>query len=165
MKALLPRQGGRPRDFEPAEAIFGIRKNLPNGPDRVRRYSNGAWRRGQYRSRPASGEQLGYCLGGVELFHNWVRDGSGGHVSSQRTDLDPGAAQVGIDNLIGERDAHRVEIHTIRNRADVAVFNGAYEHKQIKDRPCEIADPNQSKNGEDPDRVTHDDQGNLPRVS
>ena len=85
-------------------------------------------------------------------------DGSGGHVSPQRTDLDPGAAQVDVDNLIGERDAHRVEIHSIRNRPHIAAFNGAYQRKQIVDRPCEIADPNQSKNGDDPDRVTHDDQ-------
>src|SRR5262245_42394478 len=39
-KASLPRQARRRRDFEPAEAILGIRKNLPNGPDRVRRYAH-----------------------------------------------------------------------------------------------------------------------------
>ena len=31
------------------EAILGIRKNLPDGADRVRRYSDFAWWRRQYR--------------------------------------------------------------------------------------------------------------------
>ena len=74
----------------------------------------------------------------------------------ETTDLNPGATQVGVDNLIAERDAYRIEIHTIRNRTHVAGFNGANEHKQIVDRPRKVADPDKSKNGDDPDRVSHE---------
>src|SRR4029077_5219465 len=62
-KASLPRQARRRRDFEPAEAILGIRKNPPDGSDRVGRYSNRAWRCRQYRCGPTSAEQLRHRFG------------------------------------------------------------------------------------------------------
>jgi hypothetical protein len=60
-KVLLPRQPGRFRDFEPAEAILGIPKNLPNGPDRVRCYSDRTWWCSIWHHSygPTNGEQLG----------------------------------------------------------------------------------------------------------
>ena len=64
-EALLLRQCGRPRDFEPAEAILGIPKNLPNGPDRVRCYSDRTWWWSiwHHSYRPTNGEQLGQRFG------------------------------------------------------------------------------------------------------
>jgi hypothetical protein len=130
-KALLRRQRGRPRHFEPAEAILRISKNLPNGPDRVRCYSDRAWRWSiwHHSYRPTKGEQLGQRFGGDQFFYNWVRDRSGGYVSPKRTDLDPGAAHIGTNNLIDERDAHRVEVYMPRNCIDIAGLNGAYQHE------------------------------------
>jgi hypothetical protein len=64
-EALLLRQGGRPHDFEPAEAILGIPKNLPNGPNRVRCYSDRTWWWSiwHHSYRPTNGEQLGQRFG------------------------------------------------------------------------------------------------------
>jgi hypothetical protein len=66
---------------------------------------------------------------GDEFFYDWVRDGSGGYVSPKRTYLNPGATHVGINNLIGERKAHRVEVYMPRNYIDIAGLNGAYQHE------------------------------------
>src|SRR5437879_1181030 len=44
MEALLRRQCGRPRHFEPTQAILRVLKNLPKGSDRVSCYSDRAWR-------------------------------------------------------------------------------------------------------------------------
>src|SRR5262245_33283656 len=157
MKTLLRSQCGGSRHFEPAEAIFRIFKNLPNGSDRVRCYSNRAWRWSiwHHSYRPTNGEQLRQRFGGDQFFYNWVRNGSGGYVSPKRTDLNPGAAHVGINNLIRERDAHPVEVYMARNCINVAGLNGACQHEQIIHRPDYITHPDQTKNGNGQERPMH----------
>jgi hypothetical protein len=79
--------------------------------------------------RPTKGEQLGQRFEGDKFFYNRVRDGSGGYVAPERTDLNPGARHLGVNNLIGERKAHRVEVYMPRNGTDIAGLNGAYQHE------------------------------------
>jgi hypothetical protein len=130
-KSLLRWQRSRPRHFEPSEAVLRISKNLPNGPDGVRCYSDCTWRGSiwHHSYRPTNSEQLGQRLARNKSFYNRIRDGSGGYVSPKRTDLHPGATHIRINNLIGERDAHRVEIYMPRNCIDIVGLNGAYQHE------------------------------------
>ena len=50
-----------------------------------------------------------------------IGDGGGRHVSRKRTDVDPGAAHVGGNNLIRERGAYRIEIHMPPYRIDMRI--------------------------------------------
>src|SRR5216683_6455506 len=98
----------------------------------ARCYPDRTWRRiGHHSYRPTNSKQLRQCLGGNQLFHDWIGDaqGTGGHTLRERTDLDPGAPDVGSDDLICERHAHRVEIYMPRHRVHIAGLNSAYQHQ------------------------------------
>jgi hypothetical protein len=121
-------------------------ENLPKGPDRVRCYSDPPWRgdiwhRGYW---PANSEELGERFRRDKFLHNRIGDGeaSGSEAPSKGTNLDSGASRISVDNLVCERDAHCVEIYTLRNCADIAGLNSAYQYEQVVDRPGDIADPN-----------------------
>jgi hypothetical protein len=45
-----------------------------------------------------------------------------------------------------------------RNCIDIAGLNSAYQYEQVVDRPSDIADPNESKNGNGQRRPTHEFQ-------
>src|SRR6266567_981890 len=47
----------------------------------------------------------------------------------ERTDLCSGAPDIGSDDLLCERDAHRVEIYMPRHRNDIARLHSAYQHE------------------------------------
>src|SRR5262245_32739351 len=105
MEALLLRQRGWRRHFEPSKAIFRISKTLPNSPDCAASYPDRAWRRiGHHGYWPTNTKQLRQCFGGNQFFHDWIGDpqGTGGHTFREGTDIDPGPPNVGRHHLVRE---------------------------------------------------------------
>src|SRR5262245_24993494 len=158
-EALLLRQHGRRRHFEPGKAIFRISKNLPNGanralcdPDRARRWI------GTHGYRPTITNQLGQCFGGNQFLHDWIGDpqGAGGHALRERTDVDSGPPNVGGHDLLRERRTHRIEIHMTRHCADIMGLHGVYEHQQVIERPGSVADPDKNQDYDSRYRLAHE---------
>src|SRR5262249_29862735 len=95
-----------------------------HSPNRASRNPVRTWRPiWQHGYRPTNGKQLSQCFGRDQPFHNWIGDRGGSYVSPERTDLDPGAAYVGGNDLIGERDAHRVQVYVPCYCVDIARLN------------------------------------------
>ena len=91
-EAMLGRQCSRTHHFEPPQAVLAIVKNLPNGTDRVRCYSDRARRWAIWRDGcrgPTSRDELGECLGRDKFLRNWIGNtqGAPSYVTCKRASL------------------------------------------------------------------------------